>query len=442
MDYHAPLSFGYLKSYLDAFHSGQLSLCMETRLEEALQSEPDVLGISCYSQDFLDAIAACRKAKEAGVPWVVLGGMHITAYPEMLPDSADVGVIGEGEETFSELLKHISSGTGRTGELSRIQGIVFREDNGRIQITPARSVLYDLDRLPVPDRKFIQQEPGQIPHLFTSRGCPYRCSFCSSAHLSPHFRLHGASRIREEIRLIRAEFPETRSLFIWDNLFIANRRRLAELFQLLREEPFFQDLSLAVAVRAELVDEELCLLLKQLHVTHAGLGMESGTDKILKMLKAPNSSVARNQAALDQLHRHGIQSICSFIVGHFDETESDVLATYNFLLENYGQGKISGHDMNILTPLPKTPLWDWARKHGYVTEDNFAWNRLRYAAVRSNNLNGDIRQWAEGRARNQSIYLNGHHIPLERMYEIISLCEGKIDSRDFSLVDSAGMARG
>jgi anaerobic magnesium-protoporphyrin IX monomethyl ester cyclase len=437
VDWHASLSFGYLKSYLDRFFQRPLLVRIADHIQEALSWQPDVLGISCYSQDFLDAETACRQAREAGVPWIILGGMHITAFPEMLPPFVDVGVIGEGEETFCELLNEIStSGEAKPGRLNSIPGIVYWDRQGLLQSTPIRMNPLHLDQLPIPDRRFIHRGPGQTPHLFTSRGCPYRCSFCSSAHLSPKLRVHGAARIFEEIRLIRKEYPETQSLFIWDNLFIVNRRRLIELSDLLQKDTQCSNLKLAVAVRAELVDEELCRILGRLKVTHAGLGIESGTNTILKKLKDPHSSVESNQAALDLLFDHGIKTWASFIIGHYEESETDVLATYNFLLDNYAQGKISGHDMNILTPLPKTPLWDWALANGYVSNRGFAWNRLRYTAVRSNNLQGNIQQWIDLRSRNQSLYLDEQNVPLMRLYEIIALCERKIDTHDYGQVSA------
>jgi hypothetical protein len=151
----------------------------------------------------------------------------------------------------------------------------------------------------------------------------------------------------------------------------------------------------------------------------------------LKKLKDKNSSVSINQRALDWLKRHEINCTCGFVLGHYEETEEDLIKTYDFILDNFASGNLVGHDITILTPMPGTPLWEWAVANGFVLGEGFKWSNLRYLAAYNNNV-GDLDGWMNLRERNGSIYLNERNLPIKHLYQIIKHYEGKIQRGNYS----------
>ena len=149
-----------------------------------------------------------------------------------------------------------------------------------------------------------------------------------------------------------SQFPHLKHISIWDDLFIANPTRFREIVQFVEERGINRSVSFDLAVRANLVSDELCELLKKMNVTAVGLGAESGSNRILKLLNK-GVTVEMNQKSIDTLYQHRIQVGCSLVVGCPSETEDEVRSTYEFILKNVKDGKMSPHcAVNILMPMP------------------------------------------------------------------------------------------
>ncbi|MFN4152103.1 MAG: cobalamin-dependent protein, partial [Candidatus Sericytochromatia bacterium] len=100
-----PLGLAYIASYIDKELDNSINTSIETDVEYVLKTKPDIVGISAYTQNFSRALAAAKKIKEElNIP-IILGGKHITVLPETLQQYFDVGVIGDGERTMSDLMK-------------------------------------------------------------------------------------------------------------------------------------------------------------------------------------------------------------------------------------------------------------------------------------------------------------------------------------------------
>ena len=429
--WHPTLAFGYLKAYTEHLFPYRFEYQIARTMQEAVNFSPHILAITSTSQDFEEALRICAEAKAASIPVVILGGFHITAFPETLPLPADAGVLGEGEVTFCEIVDlYLRNGFLSPKELSKIQGVVYRGEDSRLILNPPRPLIRNLDDIPLPDRLFGRMGDQQ-PYLFTSRGCPYHCSFCASSRYWPGVRYHSAERVIEELKAILHWFPSITNISIWDDLFAADRNRLRRVAEIFESSGLRWKIRLGSSVRASLVNDELCALLHRLNYTTIGFGAESGSDPILKKLKDEHCSVAENQRALDTAYRNGLTSACAFVLGHYDETEEDLLKTYNFILENYAAGKLAKHEMTILMPMPGTPLWGWAEEHGFINSASFRWSSLRYLALYSNNLKG-VKDWIAIREQNGSLYLNERNVPREHLYQIIQYYEDKIRRKDFT----------
>ena len=117
--------------------------------------------------------------------------------------------------------------------------------------------------------------------------------------------------------------------------------------------------------RAETINQDITDILKSMNMVSVIMGLESGTDRILKYLKGNNSSVEKNQQAVNLLKDAGIQTNADFIIGAPDETYEDILKTKNFIKKS----RLDFSAVNILMPFPGTALWDYAFSKNLVNNE-------------------------------------------------------------------------
>jgi radical SAM superfamily enzyme YgiQ (UPF0313 family) len=365
-----PLGLGYLTSYLmRKIPEAEVSIFQD--LEEGISWEPDLAGISCMSPTFPAAreMASVIKAK-TGIP-LILGGPHISALPRTLPEEFSAGVLGEGEETFGEIVSLLDRGQKMIPEtLEKIPGLVFR-DGEKPVLSPPRPLIEPLDSIPHPWRLWKGFDPNTT-WIFTSRGCPYSCRFCFSSHYWKKCRFFSPGYVAEEIRLL-VERHGLLFLVVMDDLFAIDPRRLTDIRYEMQGLP---PLNLVATIRAELATEELCLILRSMGVAYVQLGLESGSDRVLKYLKGDSASVSGNQLALDLCRKHDISAVASFIIGSPGETPEDLEATCRFIEENLASGKLKSFTFGPLVPFPGTPLWDEAVSRGLIDLENLDWTAL------------------------------------------------------------------
>ena len=313
-------------------------------------------------------IAKRFKELDNSVP-IIVGGHHITALPHTMTENMDIGVIREGEETMRELLPYVTS------PHKGIRGIAYRATNGELIITQPRPLIKDLDILPLPARDIVSHRVirGQNTGLITARGCPYHCIFCSNASFwGNKVRFYSAEYVVREIKEIVEKY--TNKIMILDDTFSINKRRLRKISELIQAESL--DLDLNVGGRADVIDEETCILLKKMGVNDMLLGLESGNQRILDYLKDGKVTVEDNYRALKLSKEKGIRVYGSIILGSPGETVEDVKDTLKLTTSE----NVWLSTANILTPLPDTPLWDEAMERGLVSEDdNMDWDKLNFA---------------------------------------------------------------
>ncbi len=406
------LAFGSLKSYLHKCFGD--SVIME-RAHPGNLHEYDIAALSCITQDYNIAKQIAHEVKQKNPKSItVLGGSHVTWLPQTLTRDFDFGVIGEGEQTFVEFVDYIKSAR-RPEQLFTIPGLVFWHDGGLL-CAPARQFIEPLDSIPPP----IRDNPGETQYyMFTSRGCPYKCTFCSSSAFWKKTRFHSADYVVAEIeRCVRMGATH---IPMMDDLFVANRKRFVEILEKLKRTDLHKkfNFNFMVQVRANLVDDELCYLMKEFPVTGAHFGAESATDRILGLM-GKGVTASKNQEALDILYSHGIAANPSFIVGWPTETEDEIRATLDFVIKNGRDGKMNIFSgVNILTPFPGTKVWDDAVKDGTIDLNNFNFDRLGIFASYMTSNYRSFDEWIETRRQYNSLYLNEKTVPQERLYEIL-----------------------
>lgn len=368
---YPPLGFGYLASALrDAFGRSHFEFLVADRdIEHTIQTfVPDIVAITSVSANFNRAVTYAGIVKQYRLP-VIMGGSHISALPASLTRDMDVGIISEGEGTIVDLIRIFESESCfRPDSLQRVKGIVYRQD-GMLVVTQKRPPVTSLDQLPIPARDMLT-----FPHMsiLTSRGCPYRCVFCSTSCLWGGIRFFSPEYVVEEIAHILEHYQVPGGIIIiWDDLFIADTQRLRDIVNLMEKRGLLGKVIFWCHVRANLVTDEVAALLRRMGVRMVSMGLESGSPPILEYYKGPTVSIRDHEHAIRTLKRHGIVPQASFIIGAPQETRADFLQTIRFRRKWQ-----LDTELNLLTPLPGTPVWDYAMQKGLVSED-MNWDVLK-----------------------------------------------------------------
>ncbi len=373
--YGIPLCFGYVASVLKHEWDQPFEHRITSEPYDLIDFQPDVIGIgsvtSCFWQ--VHEFAALFREKLPDTK-LVLGGHHISALAQKLPRAIDVGVLGEGEDTFLDLMRRFEPGRGWKYEtLGAIPGICYHGRLGNVLLSDKRVPRQDLDTLPFPLRTVNPSRPDEAI-IFTSRGCPFRCTYCSTQEYWERFRRFSAAYVVRELEHIVEQSPDVRSVYILDDLYVADRRRLREMAALIDKTGLSRRLSFHGFVRSNLVDSELCALLKTMNVSAIRFGAESGSDRVLQMMeRGGKCSVATHQRAVDLAHAHGMKCGASFMLGFPGETLDDLHQTLEFIRSNEDRMFVEGFYLTV--PLPGTELWADARQRGLV-HDDMDWRKL------------------------------------------------------------------
>lgn len=367
---YPPLGIGYLCSSLRS-RFGNAAFEFKV-IDKDLESQisifaPHIVGISSVSQNYNKTIKYAEIAKRLHIP-VICGGVHISMLPYSLSKDMDIGVIGEGEETICDVLElFIRRQAFPAEDLRNIRGIAFWGADGKISITGKRGLVTPLDKVPFPARDVLNILPDT--YMFTSRGCPYRCTFCASSRFWDKVRLFSAGYVVKEITHLMNEY-NVKSINLYDDLFAIDTGRIREIVKLLRSNNILGKIDFSCAIRANLVSDETIDLLQEMGVKSIGLGLESGCEETVKYLKH-DVSVNDNINAVKIIRKHKISTFGSFIIGSPLEEEKDALETLKFIKKT----GLDGFNIYVLTPYPGTPVWDWAKSRGLVS-DNMDWDKL------------------------------------------------------------------
>lgn len=383
-----PPSLQYLAGYLiQADLAKDDEIIFADTVEQIVSFNPQIVGVGAVSQTFQYAVEMARTVKTA-IPncLTILGGYHITALPSCLPSVFDIGVLGEGENTLSEIVSlMLTNGTLDAKLLGEIKGICFHDQSGQVTQTPRRELIRNIDAL---------QPLRRLPHgqewayLFSARGCPYHCMYCASHSFWHSYRFHSAEYVVNEIQALYAEFGIT-SIYSVDDLFIAPKKRLLEIRKLLGEKELIGKLRFKGFVRVNLVDEEVITVLKEIGFVELRFGMETASEKLLSRIKDAPFKIKQAEEVIDLCNKYSIPICASFMFGLPGEQESDILATRDFLLKHKGRFSISG--MYLMQPVPGSKYWDECLANGSVTSeldftklsldldrDDFNWDNVLY----------------------------------------------------------------
>ena len=366
----SPLGLAYLGAAVQE-KGGQVKVVdMETEgvnihdlLPIISEFDPDLIGITATTPVYTNTKALAAEIKQARphTP-LVLGGVHSTVVGrEALEECEyfDFQVVGEGEETIQEVMEALEQGRSLAG----ILGVIYR-DNGAIVENPRRPLEMTADHLPVPDRnllptdKYVHSLPGKgfirYATLFTSRGCPFHCIFCSQHTMHGRkMRWHSLERVMVELDQIVNQLG-VEHIIIMDETLTLDRERTLELCRRIKEAGL--KFTWEGWTRAETIDEELLTEMKSAGLIRLSFGIESGDAEMLKIIKKGITleGVRRAYRIADKV---GLETRGSAILGHPYETRETAWRTIKFCRSIKECQQLY---LNVATPYPGTELYDYA----------------------------------------------------------------------------------
>ena len=359
---------GHEVEVLDAFAEG---LSQEEAFRRILAARPDAAGFSSFTSNgaFLYTYGRLLK-KELPATLVVFGNVHACVFAEqyLRNGCCDAVIHGEGEYTFTELLKVRGTGS----DWGAVPSISYAKD-GAVVTTSAPSYVEDLALLPPPARELVKRELYDLGplstfrltsapkgkasrHMFTSRGCPNRCDFCV-VHHGGRQRAHSLGQITAEMELLINDY-NAGYIFFMDSHFISDRRRVLDLCGEIRRRGL--KVSWGCTAHANCVDEELVKAMEAAGCADMNFGIESGVQRLLDGVHK-GIKLETVEAAVRTVKRHTRINVTGlFILGLPGETPADSLETIAFARRL----PLDMAQFGILTPYPGSPLFDELSKKG------------------------------------------------------------------------------
>ena len=376
-----PIGLLYIASYIRKNHSSLKVKIYDSQVEAenfikyVKEFNPDVVGITCQSALVYSALKTARILKKINPNIrVIVGGVHATIRPQDMLKSKNVDIVvrGEGEETFLELC-------GKK-PLKKIMGISYKK-NGKIMHTLDRPINPDINDYPMPALDLVPIQKYRIsPDLktgerfgliLTSRGCPYNCIFCANKLLTKRtYRTRSKENIIQEIEFYLKEYNINQLMIIDDN-FTVNKKRVIELCEEFIKRGYHKKFNWWAEARVDCLDEEILTIMKKSGCSIISLGLESGNQRLLDLIKK-RISLPQVVKTVKMIHKVGIKSRASLILGLPTETRKESLKTIKFAYSL----PLDQVRFSVATPFPGTELWDIAIKEGKINPDKIDWRRL------------------------------------------------------------------
>lgn len=321
--------------------------------------KPDLVGITAMTTKFGSVLKIAEVVKKYNSKCrVIVGGPHPTFLPKQTLKSRniDIAVRGEGERTFLNLISAIENGD----DLQDVKGISFKQ-NGEIHHSPSQEFVKDLDQIPFPARDLLMNNKNYTSEdmgaIMTSRGCPFNCSYC--CHMwRKKVRNRSVDNVVQEIRMVKQKYG-TRQFEFKDDTFTLNRKRIIQFCGRLVSEKL--RINWGCTTRVDLLDEELIKKMKKAGCNVVKLGIETGSERILKETKKGVTFQQMREAA-ELLNKYNIFWSGYFMVGLPTETEEDIRKTCEFMkeLNPYYAG------LGVYNPFPQTELFEQGVKMGLL----------------------------------------------------------------------------
>lgn len=331
--------------------------------------KPYIFGFSVLTAALKSAVGLSKKLKELYPDSVIIfGGIHPTAMPHevMAYGHIDFVLRGEAEKSLLELYCCLKT----KSDYTEISGLSYRI-NGRVAHNLFNYVADNLDSYPpFPYQRFAGNRRYDLGFVVSSRGCPYRCIFCSNRIITGRrYRYKSASLTVNELEVLNGKYGKNFAVFLDDNLLVS-RERIYSLIEEIKRRGLHKRMTFSFQSRGDNVSETLLKDLFSAGFKSVFFGMETSSEKIMKIVQK-DETVAQCVAAAKMAKKIGYYVSATFIYGFPEETREDRMNCVK-LSQEIGLDQVR---YNNATPYPGTELYNIAVKENRLNVqglyDNF-----------------------------------------------------------------------
>ncbi|MFC1453212.1 B12-binding domain-containing radical SAM protein, partial [Verrucomicrobiota bacterium] len=371
-----PLGIGYLTSVLRAEGLDTVMYdffgSSEEEIERCLRAEsPDVVGVSCFTEQRGAALQVARLAKTVRPSvHVVMGGSHASFYPRRMLErypEIDSIVMYEGETPLLEWMRCLGESPAPE---SAPAGVAFRRD-GKVVVTERAPFTPELDTLPFPARDVANSPPyiayphgyarGRQASMMATRGCPYRCQFCSTTrYWGSHYRTRGAENVLGEMEHLVHE-RKVDYIQFFDDALTARKKWFLGLCEEIVRRGLRVDWE--AITRVNYVDEDICRAMKRAGCRTVIFGVESFSDRILKGIHKGVTG-AQAVSALRTARKCGLHVTCLMMVGNPGETWETIRES----AQGIRAARPDNMDVTLTAVFPRTELYEIATEAGLLDD--------------------------------------------------------------------------
>lgn len=349
--------------------------------------QPDIVGVSVMFTAFAsDAhnLAKIVKKRSPGT-LVVFGGAHPSVLPKsvLADENVDMVVIGEGEETFLEIVKKFAQKKDRSG----ILGSAARDKRGKIIVNQLRPFIKDLDALPLParhllpmdiylktseeneDASFIMRHP--FTPMVTSRGCPNNCIYCAVPKIwGRRWRAFSADRVLKEIEQVVKRYGIREIDFLDDNVSV-DRKRLEKICDGIIKKKIEIKWTCPNGIAIWSLNKPLLKKMRASGCYRLTFGIESGCPETQKFIRK-NLDLKKAKQIMKMASDIGLWTFSTYIVGFPYESKEQMEQTFNYAINSYSDfvGFI------LLMLFPGTDVTNIMMKEGFFKKADFEKSKI------------------------------------------------------------------
>ncbi len=325
------------------------------RVEEYVRDmeKPYVFGFSVLTAGFKQALTVSRELKRRYPDSTILfGGIHPTAAPDEVIafDHIDAVIRGEGERPLIEFYRCVKE----SKDFTHINGLTYKAD-GRVVHNNMSSIIEDLDNYPSFPYHLFTSNKYDLGFVLSSRGCPYRCIFCSNRITTgKKYRYRSAEAIVNELEMLYNKYDRRYVLFIDDN-FLVSKKRTYTLMDEIKKRGLHEKMTFNFQARGDNVNYELLKDLYDSGFRSIFFGLETASEELMITVKK-GETVAECIEAVRMSKEIGFHVSATFIYSLPGETHSDRMDCIRLSNEL----DLDMVRFNNATPYPGTELYDIA----------------------------------------------------------------------------------
>jgi|GEM_PF-1094247 len=367
-----PLGILYLAAVLEQkghqvkiFDNALLEQSNNASADSILEYKPAVVGFSTTFKNLCNGRETAKLIKKSnhnikvifGGPEVIHYSADLVAHPFI-----DMVVLGEADHAFPDLVD------GKFKNLDSVPGLVYKGPNGKVRTNPVGPPILDLDALPYPAlhlvdvNAYIRKWPQFTPFtILTSRGCPYRCSFCSRPPQNRKYRARDPIKVVGEIEHMVKAYGATKIDFIEENFAVVRDNVIKMCEEIIRRGI---KISWNCNTRVNNVDRELLLKMKMAGLYTIFFGVESGSQRVLDLMKK-DTDLEQIRKTFKTCREVGVHRYASMMLGVPGETKSEVFDSLDFAVSL----KPDQFSFQTYLGIPGSELYEKVKKEKLYSEE-------------------------------------------------------------------------